>query len=426
MSIFVSEPKVLVNLFSKVSKYISARPDKPALGNLLIELFHQDGEIVLKATGGSRTEMFSAQCAVLQSLKSPIDEQDSYLFCVSPKRMIDVLSKLPSDSSVDFNLDAVMGDESGNGRFLALKCGKGKYKVETADAADLLDFVNGFVPTEVAESDPLTTLDGSALCSALGAIKYAISNDETKAVLCAAHVVLNPKDDENDNGSIEFAATDGHRLAFTHRDNVTSGVDSKNSFNIPASVVGRIESTLLCNSETEVIELKLQESVCLMTSREAGTSLAFRVIDGQFPNYRQLVPSSAAHTLAVHSSEITSALVRISPFTMDRNIVRFELGELHDGLKIFSAGNQDDNNYGEDEIGVGANTEWNGDIFAVGINHNYFAEALATAAIAAPDKNLEIRLNTATSPMLIVAASQDANPNIVEEVHLVMPVQIRE
>jgi hypothetical protein len=95
-------------------------------------------------------------------------------------------------------------------------------------------------------------------------------------------------------------------------------------------------------------------------------------------------------------------------------------------LKIFSAGNQDDNNYGEDEIGVGANTEWNGDVFAVGISHHYFAEALATAAIAAPDKNLEIRLNTATSPMLIVAASQDANPNIVEEVHLVMPVQIRE
>jgi DNA polymerase-3 subunit beta len=424
MAIFVSEPKVLVQLLSNADKYISSRPDKPVLGTLLIEVFHQSGEIVLRATGGTRAQMFSAQCNVLQSLKSPIDEDDSYKFCVAPKRIIDVLSSFPSGSSVEFDLDSVMGDESGNGRFLSLKCGKGKYKVESVDPSDFLEFVNGFVPDEVAESDPLTTLDGSAFCRALSATKYAMSKDETKLVLCGVRVELNPDGNSNDNGTIELAATNGHRLAFTKRDNVTSGVEGKCDFNIPESVVKQIESTLMCGSDTEIIELKLQESVCLMTSHEAGTTLAFRAVEGQFPRYRQLVPKTFSNKVLVNSSEIASSLVRISPFVLERNnIVKFQLNEGSDGLTIFSPGSQDSNDYGEDEISVGAGTEWDGDPFPVAINHRYFSEGLATAAIAAPDKSLEIRINTATSPM-VVAANQD-NPDIVEEVHLLMPIQIR-
>jgi DNA polymerase-3 subunit beta len=197
------------------------------------------------------------------------------------------------------------------------------------------------------------------------------------------------------------------------------------ALSVPVSISKNgIEPRVDLIQSSEMVELKLQESVCLMTSREAGTSLAFRVIEGQFPNYRQLVPKDAAHKLIVHSGEITSALVRISPFTADRNIVKFQLNEGSDGLKIFSSGTQDSNDYGEDEIGVGPDTEWSGDSFPLAINHRYFAESLATAAIASPDKSLEVRINTATSPMVVAAANQD-NPDIVEEVHLLMPIQIR-
>ncbi|MBD2327136.1 DNA polymerase III subunit beta [Alkalinema sp. FACHB-956] len=366
---------------SLVSRAVSSRPSHPVLANVLLNADEEKQLVSLSAFDlslGIQTS-FPAQVEVGGRLTLPA------------KLLGDIVSRLPSG---DIVLDDAAGDPEA-GILTTLTYASGKYQMRGLAADD-------FPELPIVEEGDVAQLSAEALIEGLRSSLFSASSDETKQVLTGVHLSLQAE-------GLEFASTDGHRLAVVQTVNQQdSGEDTpKIDVTIPAKALQELIKMLERGSSATVTVKFDQGQVVFEWADQRLTS---RLLEAQYPNYRQLIPRSFSHQMTIDRRSLLGGLERISVIADQRNnIVKLSINS-HQQSVTLSVDAQD--------VGSGRETiaaQITGEDLEVAFNVKYLIDGLKVLNTT----DVQMQLNTSTSPVILSPLGN------LKMTYLVMPVQVR-
>ena len=237
------------------------------------------------------------------------------------------------------------------------------------------------------------TLSSASVAEALRQVVRAASNDDARAVLTGVLIAA-------DDDGVRMVATDSYRLAV--RDLPDSQMlSSGQKVLVPSRALQELQRVLGGSEELQV-RLGARDAVF----ESGGTRLTTRLIEGEYPNYRNLLPSSYPNVLTVGREALLEALRRVKILAQDATPVRLHLGGDTLGL---SAITQDVGNASEE-----IDASYEGTEMTVAFNPDYLA-----AGIDAVDAD-EITLSTLDpmKPAVVRPVGRD------DYLYLLMPVRV--
>ena len=295
---------------------------------------------------------------------------------VVPARLVaDIIRALPAGAA-----EVELGEEE-----LAISAGRSQFSVRPLALDDY--------PAQAEPSADAVTLSADVMRDALRQVVRAASSDDARAVLTG--VLLAAEED-----GLRMVATDSYRLAV--RDLPESSVlGSGQRVLIPARALAELQRVLDGDDELSV---RLGEREVVF---EAGsTRLTTRLIEGDFPNYRNLLPSSHPNVLTVDKGGMLEAIRRVKILAQDSTPVRLTVGG--DTVQL-TALTQDVGNAAEE-----IDASYDGTEMTVAFNPDYLS-----AGIDAIDSE-EITLSTMDpmKPAVIRGAG------VEDYLYLLMPVRV--
>ena len=151
----------------------------------------------------------------------------------------------------------------------------------------------------------------SVLLEGLRGTLFAASADETKQVLTGVHLTC--------QDSLEFAATDGHRLAVVEPPIDADGVqNAKFAMTIPARALRELERMLAMPS-AEQITLQFDDTQVVFELGEQR--LTSRKLEGAYPAYRQLIPRQFVRTMTVERKRLLRSLELVAVLADQKNTI---------------------------------------------------------------------------------------------------------
>lgn len=386
MKLVCSQNSLSTNL-TLVSRAVSSRPSHPILANILLVADEDLQQIRLSA--------FDLSLGIQTSF--PADVITGGTLTLPAKLLTDIVSRLPEG---DITLEDG-NSETADANFLTtLTCASGRYQMRGMSAEE-------FPELPVVEAGQVMRLPVESLIEGLRSSLFSASSDETKQVLTGVHLTMQPD-------GLEFAATDGHRLTVVQTVNAEAtetkpGEDPENALDvtIPAKALQELTKMLERQTGSDVAVHFDQSQVVFEWTDQRLTS---RLLEGQYPNYRQLVPRQFSRQVTAERRLLLSALERIAVLADQKNnIVKLTLDATNQLLSL-SVDAQD--------VGSGKETipaQITGDDLDVAFNVKYLMDGLKTIATT----EIQIQLNTATSPAIVTPLGS------IKMTYLVMPVQVR-
>lgn len=417
---------------SLVSRAVPSRPSHPVLANVLLNADATAQRVSL--TG------FDLSLGVQTSFPAQVEEGG--MITLPAKLLSDIVSRLPEGE--------ITLEESDGEALATLTCATGRYQMRGMGAQDYPE-----LPT--IEGDDVVYLPTEALIDGLKGSLFAASVDETKQVLTGVHLSVEPE-------TMEFAATDGHRLSVVQTINAQSQDAPEPAPEVKSSkkekevvMAGKALREVLedvppetapntsdrhnsgaigiaprkQNTTTEfdvtvpgkalrelerMLQMQQAESVAVRFDQGqlifewANQRLTSRLLEGQYPNYRQLIPRQFSRQMTVDRRLFTSGLERIAVLADQRNsIIKFSIDQGKQEL-VLSVEAQDVGN-GREAIAA----QVSGEDLDIAFNVKYLLEGLK----AITTDMVQMQFNTATSPAILTPLGE------LKMTYLVMPVQIR-
>jgi DNA polymerase III subunit beta len=367
---------------SLVSRAVPSRPSHPVLANVLLKADEDTQQVSL--TG------FDLSLGVQTSFKVAVEEGG--ILTLPAKLLSDIVSRLPDgEITLDGGTDETL---------VTITCAAGRYQVRGMGAEEYPE-----LPTLVDGS--VAYLPVEALLEGLRGSLFSTSADETKQVLTGVHISV-------DEDGMEFAATDGHRLAVVETANVESEQGGKTNdkakfdVTVPGKALRELERMIQLNASAEPIAVKFDQGQLIV--EWANQRLTSRLLEGQYPNYRQLIPKQFSRQMTCDRRLLTSALERIAVLADQKNsIVKLTLSTAEQEI-ILSVDAQD--------VGSGREavpTQISGEDLEIAFNVKYLLEGLKALTTA----EVQMQFNTATSPSILTPLGG------MKMTYLVMPVQVR-
>ncbi len=381
MKFTCNQSTLSVNL-AIASRAVASRPTQPVLGNIKIEA---DEKLqTVKLTG------YDLSLAIQIEMAADVVKDGA--ITLPSKIFSDIVSKLPNeDVTIAVKKNAIIAD---------IACGNGKYQINGLPVDEFPEL------PELTSDGQETTLPIGVMASGLSACLFATAIDETKRILTGVYIT-------SDSEDIEFAATDGHRLSVFHSTNSFSYLQESETKPDPFSV------TLPSRSLRELDRLLAQQPSGAITARFDSSHMIFqcanqtittRILDGNYPNYRQLIPNAFTRTVAIKRKLLLSAVERIAVLANEKNnILKVSISQL-DQLVTLSVEAPD--------VAIGRESipaQITGEDLEIAFNVKYLLDGIR----AISSSEIMINLNTPTSPVTITPIDAD------KMTYLLMPVQIR-
>jgi DNA polymerase III subunit beta len=189
--------------------------------------------------------------------------------------------------------------------------GKATFHIRTLRAED-------FPPFPEPDSEDAVALPVQAFVSTAQKVAGSASRDETRPVLTGILVSASERE-------LRMVATDSYRLSVKETQ-LEAPLGAPFEVNVPARALQ--ELARITGGEGDELSISVLQNQVVF--RLAGTTLSSRLIEGQFPNYRQLLPDSFEHELRLSGSELTDVVRRISLLAQKNAPLRlaFAPGEL--------------------------------------------------------------------------------------------------
>jgi DNA polymerase III subunit beta len=240
-------------------------------------------------------------------------------------------------------------------------------------------------------------LPGPAFVGAVNQVARAASRDETRPLLTG--VLL-----QADGARLHAVATDSYRLAVKE---VALGGELAHALQVTVPVRALTEAARLAQQEG-ASEVKVGTTDHQITFSVANMLLASRLIDGHFPDYRQLLPEATEHELRFSTAELVDVVRRVGLVAQKNTPLRFAF---KDGELTVSARTPD--------IGEASETipsEFRGEPLEIGFNPTFMRDGLES--VGSP--GLVLKLVSPLRPGVIEAEGSDDG----EFLYLVMPVRL--
>ncbi|HEX4085816.1 MAG TPA: DNA polymerase III subunit beta [Chthoniobacteraceae bacterium] len=277
MKLSVSKEKLLEGL-QTVQNVVSTRTTLPILSNVLLEA--QDGQLRLTTT--------DLDVGMRGGIEASIEKPGAAT--LPARRLFTIVRELPS-AEIHLEVDSKS--------VASIRCGPSYFKIMGLPQEE-------FPPLPKFEGAKTFTLRQKDLKDGLRKTAYAISTDETRYVLNG--ILLSFKDNK-----LTLVATDGRRLAL---------VDIELEF--PRS--HEVEIILPSKAVTELARLVTEEGDVKMSVSENqvafevdGTLLVSKLIEGNYPNYRQVIPPEAKERIVLERENFLNTVHRVSLLSSEKS-----------------------------------------------------------------------------------------------------------
>jgi DNA polymerase-3 subunit beta len=262
--------------------------------------------------------------------------------------------------------------------------GSATYRLHTYAAED-------FPRLPDAEAAPLHTVDRDALIETVARVGRSASRDESRPVLTGILVRFEP-------GKVVMAATDSYRLAV--KETPADGTLPDLEAIIPARALQELSRLAAGSSE---VELGVHENHVVFGS--GGAWLTTRRIDGQFPNYRQLLPEQFEHVVEFPREELLEVVRRVSLMAQRNSPLRLRFA---DGELTVSAQTQD---VGEARESLPAS--FVADPLEIGFNAEFLRDGLDSV----DSPTVKVKLISPLRPAVLEGETADYT-------YLIMPIRL--
>jgi DNA polymerase-3 subunit beta len=177
-----------------------------------------------------------------------------------------------------------------------------------------------FPPLPKFKEDKKVVVSQEMLRGMLRKTAFAMSTDESRYVLNG--IFLSLKDHK-----LTMVATDGRRLALVEEE-VDVGEKSQGEFIIPAKAVNEMTRLLQEKGEVEIKFGENQAAFTLKDEKGFTVLIATKLIEGNYPNYRQVIPGEAKERISLVREELLHALRRAEIMTSEKaNSVKLTFGK---------------------------------------------------------------------------------------------------
>ncbi len=224
---------------------------------------------------------------------------------VLPARLLlDVVRSLPSP---ELSLEVRAAEQD-----VELVSGSATFHIRTLRTED-------FPPFPEPDGDAAVSLPSEAFVSTALKVAGSASRDDTRPVLTGILVSASERE-------LRMVATDSYRLSVKETA-LETPLSSAFEVNVPARALQELARVSAHGEEDQVTVTVRQNQILFVYGK---VILSSRLIDGQFPNYRQLLPESFEHELRVGGPELTDVVRRISLLAQKNAPLRlaFTPGEL--------------------------------------------------------------------------------------------------
>ena len=273
-----------------VSRAVSSRATLPVLANVLLKT--ESSGIKLTAT--------NLEIGINCWVPGKVSEEGE--ITVPAKLLTDLVASLPNQ-----RIDLVLSPKD---RTLKLTCGNNRSSIKGIEADE-------FPVVAAIGETPATSVDARLLREALGEVVFATASDESRPILTGVLTKLN-------GDQMTLAAADNYRIAVR-----TLTLDRPVSPEVTIVVPGRSYAELmriLPDAEAP-IEITVTPNKSQVLFHIEGIDLVSRLIEGQFPNYEPVIPTSHSSRAVIDREAFLSGTRRASIFARDSaNIVKIELG----------------------------------------------------------------------------------------------------
>jgi DNA polymerase-3 subunit beta len=301
----------------------------------------------------------------------------------SAKKLFEIVRELP---------DEPIHIATTENQYLDIRCARSHF-VLAGTSAEEYPSLPEFSPGRTVR------LQAAVLSTMIDRTMYATSLDETRYNLNGVYFEVLPE-----NAKIRMVATDGHRLSYVDRgvgpelEGLASGVI------IPRKGLAELKR-LVDEEDADEVELAFEGSNGLV--RKGEVTLVMRLIEGEFPNYRQVVPKSAAHRLVVSADPLRHALRRVAILSAERSrAVRVQVGV----GKLSMSSSNPELGEAQEELDI----DYSGPVLKLGFNASYLQDAL-TATRA---KEVEIAFQDEMSPIQLRPTDDD------DTLAIIMPMRL--
>lgn len=366
-------------LVSIAQGVVPKRSTKPILTHLLLDA-DAEGGLTVAATDEELSFSGGTEAQVEQSGRIVVQAKDLY----------DIVRNLP-----DHPIQLISLPEENQ---LEIKCDRIEFKLHTLPAED---FPN------LPQMDPgeSHTFPVAALAQLIDHTIFAVSHEETRYYLGGVYL------ESGEDNNLRAVATDGHRLALSEAP-APGTLELTPGQILPRKLLGELRKML--DTDKGEVTIGFQDKRVLF---EYGSqTLMSLLVEGSFPDYRQVIPKSPNMNCRVPRVELLDALRRISLLSPDKTGgVRFQLDD--NQLTISSQ------HTGRGQAQQMVQVLEGGGTIEVGFNANYFIDALA--AIETADVMLE--LTNHLSPCLLRPyhePDEDGKMPEGSQLNVVMPMRL--
>jgi DNA polymerase-3 subunit beta len=280
----------------------------------------------------------------------------------------------------------------GAGQRLEIRCGKSFFRLPGVQAEE-------YPAIPAFNAQGVANMQTSVIRRLVEQSNFAVATDDSRYGLNGAHV----EEINDDNGRrLRMVATDGHRLS------ASEGTFEGDLAITPRMLLPRKALNVmrkLFDGHDEAIEIAFGEGTIRL--KRPGQVFWFRLLEGEFPDYKAVLPSECKHRVTMKCTDLASALKRAGILIQERSrAVRFHFSD--DQLEIACQ------NVDHGEVKELVTVELDGDAITMGFNISYLKDILGVLS----GQTIQFEMSHHLGPCLI------RDPSDVSAFFVVMPMRL--
>jgi DNA polymerase-3 subunit beta len=378
MKIICSQNDFNSNL-SLVSRIVPSRPTHPILGNVLLNADVDKQKVTLT----------SFDLSISISTQFPAEVITGGKITLPAKLLNEIIARLPEGEVTMFYEPSTLEDNP----LFTITSVSGRFQIRAMNAQEYPE-----LPVVTGET---LHLPSETLLQGFKSTAFAASPDDSKQVLTGLHL-------HKTADNLEFATTDGHRLAVGIQELDSIITEDELAMTIPVRAFRELERILGNSQPSETVAFSFDDTQVAFEFKTQR--LTSRKLDGVYPAYAKLIPAEFSRQVSMDRKGLLKALERMAILAdQSSNLVKFSID--NQGNKVSLEVEAPDLGNAKESLPA----EITGDDLDIGFNVKYLIDGLKAFTC----NDVIVKLNQANQPVIF----QPVDGNIVT--YLVMPVQLK-
>ena len=366
---FTCDRSALVDKLGVLARGVSTRSALPVLSGILLQ------------AGEGRLDLFSTdmELSMKADFTTPVEREGEI---VVPARLFsDVVRNLPDEEVVI---------EAGEAA-IKISAGRAAFSLNAWAAAD-------FPQTSTFDMADAFTVGRDPFVETLNKVGRAASRDETRPILTGVLMTIM-------GDTLKMVATDSYRLAVKET-KLDHSLETEVQAIVPVKALGEVTRLAAALGQGDIeVAIGENQAVFKLSDPAGDVWIASRLIEGQFPNYRQLLPDSFEHEVTIDRGQLMATARRVSLLAQKNAPLRLSFAENRLTMKALTQ----DVGQAEETLDV----EFSGEPFEIGFNPAYLIEGVD----AVDDEAALLRFTSPLRPGLISGPGDDFT-------YLIMPIRL--